>query len=174
MSLPQPYPLDVTRALLDCARDARFDFGEDTAIVAVQHMLLQTVDLLHAVMAMGVRPKNMFVLGKVYSNNPLVMRTLRDLGVTVVDTTVPKPGEFHCSFQRDVNTLWQVAAERLAERRIKRIIVLDDGGVCIVSVPPEILRRYTVCGVEQTTRGMVLFEETPPPFAVIAWARAGV
>jgi len=174
MSLPQPYPLEVTRALLNCARDARFDFGEDTAIVAVQHMLLQTVDLLHAVMAMGVKPKNMFVLGKVYSNNSLVMRTLRDLGVTVLDTTVPEPGEFHCSFQRDVNTLWQVAAERLAERRIKRIIVLDDGGVCIVSVPPEILRRYTVCGVEQTTRGMVLFEETPPPFAVIAWARAGV
>ena len=174
MSQPQPYPLEVTRALLDCARDARFNFGEDTAIVAVQHMLLQTVDLFHAVIAMGVRPKNIFTLGKVYSNNLPVMRTLQDLGVTVVDTTVPEPGEFHCFFQRDINTLWQVAAERLAERRIKRIIVLDDGGVCIVSVPPEILRRYTVCGVEQTTRGMVLFEETPPPFAVIAWARAGV
>ena len=174
MSQPQPYPLEVTRALLDCARDARFDFGDDTAFVAVQHMLRQTVDLLHAVIAMGVSPKNIFALGKVYSNSFPVMRTLRDLGVTVVDTTVPEPGEFHCFFQRDVNTLWQVAAERLADRRIKRIIVLDDGGVCIISVPPEILRRYMVCGVEQTTRGMFLFEETPPPFAVIAWARAAV
>jgi D-isomer specific 2-hydroxyacid dehydrogenase, NAD binding domain len=170
----QPYPMEVTRALLDCTRDARFDFGEDTAIVAVQHMLLQTVDLLYAVIAMGVRPNNIFTLGKVYSNNLAVMQTLRDLGVKVAGTTVPEPGEFHRFFQQDVNTLWQVAAERLAERRIKRIIVLDDGGACIVSVPPEILRRYTVCGVEQTTRGMVLFEETPPPFAVIAWARAGV
>jgi hypothetical protein len=174
MSQPQPYPLEVTRALLDCARDARFDFGEDTAIVAVQHMLLQTVDLFYGVIAMGVRPKNIFTLGKVYSNNLPVMGTLRDLGVTVVDTTVPEPGEFHRFFQRDVDTLWQVAAGRLAERRIKRIIVLDDGGVCIIRVPPEILRRYIVCGVEQTTRGMVLFEETPPSFAVIAWARAGV
>jgi len=174
MSQPQPYPLEVTRALLDCARDAQFDFGEDTAIVSVQHMLLQTFDLLRSVIAMGVNPGNIFALGKVYSNNLQVMRALRDLGITVVKTSVPEPGEFHSSFQQDINTLWQVAAERLSERRIKRIIVLDDGGGCIVSVPPEILRRYTVCGVEQTTRGMVLFEETPPPFAVIAWARAGV
>jgi D-isomer specific 2-hydroxyacid dehydrogenase, NAD binding domain len=174
MSQSYPYPLEVTRTLMDCARAAGFDFGEDTAIVAVQHMLRQTVDLFHGVTAMGVSPKNIFALGKIYSNNLSVMQTLRDLGVTVVDSTVPEPGEFHCFFLRDINTLWQVAAERLAERPIKRIIVLDDGGVCIVSVPPEILRRYAVCGVEQTTRGMVLFEETPPPFAVIAWARAGV
>ena len=174
MSQPQAYPLEVTRALLDCARAARFDFGEDTAIVAVQHMLWQTVDLFRAVAALGVSPKNIFALGKVYSNSLPVMGTLREMGVTVVDTTVPEPGEFHCFFQRDIDKLWQVAAENLAQRRIKRIIVLDDGGVGITSVPADILRRYAVCGVEQTTRGMVLFEETPPRFAVISWARAGV
>ena len=173
MSL-QAYPLEVTQALLDCARTARFCFGKDTAIVAVQHMLRQTVDLLRAVAALGVSPKNMFALGKVYSNSLPVMRTLRDMGVTVLNTTVPEPGEFHSFFQRDINRLWQVAAEKLAERGIKRIIVLDDGGVCITSVPVDIRRRYAICGVEQTTRGMVVFEEKPPCFAVISWARAAV
>src|SRR5262249_18808928 len=62
----------------------------------------------------------------------------------------------------------------LRNRNIKRILVLDDGGVCITSVPSEVLQRYTLCGVEQTSLGMFLFEEKPPPFAVMSWARAAV
>jgi hypothetical protein len=137
-------------------------------------MLLQTADLFRALIQMGVAPKNIFTLGKVYSNSPAVMKTLRCMGVTVIDTTVPEPGEFQPYFQCDINRLWRVAAETLAQRRIARVIVLDDGGVCISNVPDDILRRYAVCGVEQTTRGIVLLEEKSPPFAVISWARAAV
>jgi len=171
---PQSYLLEVHEALLERARIARFVFGSDTAIVAVQHMLRQTVDLFRTVAEMGVDVRNIFALGKVYSNSQPVIETLREIGVTVIDTTVPEPGEFQSYFQRDVNKLWQVAINTFSERRIKRVIVLDDGGVCISSVPPDVLRQYAVCGVEQTTRGMVLIKEKPPPFAVISWARAGV
>ena len=38
----------------------------------------------------------------------------------------------------------------------------------------KFLQRYALCGVEQTSMGMFLFEEKPPPFAVMAWARAAV
>ncbi len=60
MSQLYPYSLEVTRALLDRARDARFSFGNDTAMVAVQHMLWQTVDLFRTVAEMGVNTKNIF------------------------------------------------------------------------------------------------------------------
>ena len=168
---PQSYLLEVHRALLDRARTARFVFGNDTAIVAVQHMLRQTVDLFQTVAEMGVNPRNIFALGKVYSNNAHVLRTLRAMGVTVVETTMPEPGEFTSYLQRDIERLWAVAAETLAQRRIRRVIVLDDAGTCITSVPAEILRRYAVCGIEQTSSGVFLFEQSPPPFAVISWAR---
>ena len=174
MSHLQPYPLEVIRALVDRARSAGFSFGKDTAIVAVQHMLWQTVELFRAVADMGVDPKNIFAVGKIYSNSQPVIAALREMGVTVIDTTVAAPGEFQAYFQHDVDKLWQVAAERFSEQRIKRVSVLDDGGVCITSVPSDVLRQYDVCGVEQTTRGMVLINEKPPSFAVISWARAGV
>ena len=174
MSHPQHGSLAVTRSLSHCARGAKFHFGEDTALVAVQHMLLQTVDLLQTIGAMGLNLKNVFALGKVYSNSPPMIQMLRDIGVTVVDSTTPEPGEFRSYFQRDVEKLWQVAAEKLSERNIRRILVLDDGGDCITSAPPEVLQRYALCGVEQTSRGMFLFEEQPPSFAVISWARAAV
>jgi len=103
-----------------------------------------------------------------------VIQLLRDMGVTVIDSTTPEPGEFRSYFQRDVERLWQVAAAKISERNIRRILVLDDGGDCITSAPPEVLQRYALCGVEQTSRGMFLFEEQPPSFAVISWARAAV
>jgi D-isomer specific 2-hydroxyacid dehydrogenase-like protein len=174
MRHPQLSPLEVTRALLRCARAAHFDFGDDTAIVSVQHMLQQTVDLFQTVSEIGINLTNIFALGKVYSNSLLVIETLRAMGVTVIESTMPEPGEFHSCFERDTQSLWQIAAETLAQRRIKRVLVLDDGGVCITSVPSEVLCRYAVCGVEQTSLGMFLFEEKPPPFAVVSWARSAV
>jgi D-isomer specific 2-hydroxyacid dehydrogenase, NAD binding domain len=170
----QSLTLDVTRALLDRAKSARFQFGADTALVAVQHMLLQTVDLFDIAGAMGLDPKNIFALGKVYSNSQTVIGLLRDRGVTVIEGSTPAPGEFHSSFERDVETLWQITAEALAQRNIKRILVLDDDGVCIVNTPHEVLRQYAVCGVEQTSQGIFLFKSKPPPFAVISWARSAV
>ena len=174
MSHSHSSPLEVTHALLTRARAAGFRFGDDTALVAVQHMLKQTVDLFQTMVAMGLHLKNIFALGKVYSNSAKVVETLRVMGVTVVESVMPPPGEFHRYFEEDTKRLWQVAAEQFARRGIKRVLVLDDGGVCITSVPPEILERYSVCGVEQTSLGMFLFEEKPPPFAVMSWARAAV
>lgn len=174
MQRSQLAPLEVTHALLDRALAAQFSLDEDTALIAVQHLLEQTVDLFDTIADMGVRYENIFALGKVYSNSCVVIKTLRNRGVTVVDSTMPEPGEFDQYFEQDCKRLWQVAAEALARRRIKRILVLDDGGSCITTVPPELLSRYSMCGVEQTSMGMFLFEEKPPPFAVISWARAAV
>jgi hypothetical protein len=174
MSRSHSSPLEVTQALLNCARAAGFRFGDDTALVAVQHMLKQTVDLFQTLGAMGLNLENIFALGKVYSNNAEVIETLRAMGVTVVQSVMPPPGEFQRCFEYDTHRLWQVAAEHLARRRIRRVLVLDDGGVCITSVPPEVIRRYLLCGVEQTSRGMFLFEEKRPAFAVMSWARAAV
>ena len=174
MSRSPSSSFEVTQALLNCARATGFRFGEDTALVAVQHMLGQTVDLFRTVVAMGLDVKNIFALGKIYSNSAKVIETLRAMGVTVVESVKPPPGEFQPYFEQDTNRLWRVAAEQLARRRIKRVLVLDDGGVCITSVPTEVLQRYAMCGVEQTSLGIFLFEVKPPPFAVISWARAAV
>ena len=166
--------MEVTRALADCARAARFDFGEGTALVAVQHMLWQTIDLFEAIVSLGVKRENIFALGKVYSNSPVVIGALRDQRITIVESTNPAPGEFKSCFIHDVERLWETVARTLARRDIKRILVLDDGGRCIGQMPVEISRKYHVAGVEQTSFGMFLFEENPPPFAVVSWARAAV
>src|SRR5690349_1218045 len=170
----QIHTLEVTQSLFERAKSAFFSFREDTALVAVQHMLEQTIDLFDTIACLCLNPQNIFALGKVYSNSRPVIETLRNRGITVVETTMPEPGKFDDYFEQDSKKLWQVAAEKLAGRRIKRILVLDDGGACITTTPPELLRRYAMCGVEQTSLGMFQFEKKPPLFAVFAWARAAV
>lgn len=174
MSKTESNPLAVTRALLNRARTVSFSLGEETALVAVQHMLLQTVDLLKTIGEMGLKLENVFALGKIYSNSDVVIETLKEMGVTIVESTVPEPGEFHPNFDRDVRRLWRVAAAALAQRQIKRILVLDDAGVCITNTPADVLKRYTLYGVEQTSQGTFLFERKPPPFGVVSWARSAV
>ena len=174
MTKPQLSLMDVTRALVERARTANFNFGEDTAVVAVQHMLWQTIDLFEALGALGIRRENIFALGKVYSNNAIVIAALRSRGTNVIESTTATPGEFDRAFQADVDRLWQVVQQTLAPRRIKRILVLDDGGKCAMSMPCELLTRYAVAGVEQTSFGMFQFEHSPPPFAVVSWARSAV
>ncbi|HEX6719198.1 MAG TPA: NAD(P)-dependent oxidoreductase [Pyrinomonadaceae bacterium] len=137
-------------------------------------MLEQTIELFKTAAEMGLNLKNIFALGKVYSNSAPVIETLRNMGVTVVESAIPNAGQFHPTVERDTHRLWQVAAEALGRRQIRRVLVLDDGGVCITSTPSQILQRYAVAGVEQTSLGMFLFEEKPPPFAVISWARSAV
>lgn len=174
MTKPRLSLMDVTRGLANRARTAQFSFGEDTAIVAVQHLLRQTLDLLEAVSSLGVKRENIFALGKVYSNSRPVMAALRNRGINVIESTTPPPGEFEPAFQHDVNRLWDVVRRKLAQRHIRRILILDDGGKCATSIPPDLLARYAVTGVEQTSFGIFVFEETPPPFAVISWARSAV
>jgi hypothetical protein len=137
-------------------------------------MLHQTVDLLRSVGQIGLKPENIFALGKVYSNSVPVMNAIRNMGATVVESTAPIPGEFDEAFERDIKRLWKTVSEKLAQRRIKRIIVLDDGGRCAVNIPADLLASYAVAGVEQTSLGMFLFEVRPPPFAVFSWARSAV
>lgn len=165
---------EVTQALIGCARAAKFKFGADTALVVVQHMLWQTVDLLQAVADMGQRLENIFALGKVYSNSIPVIQTIREMGVTVTESTMPAPGGFNECFAQDIKHLWEIARRELTQRHIKRIIVLDDAGACITNTPPDLLRQYRIAGVEQTSLGVFVFEEQPPPFGVISWARSAV
>ena len=110
MQYSQLSPLEVTHSLLDRALAAHFSLEEDTALIAVQHMLEQTVNLFDTVADLGVRYENIFALGKVYSNSRVVIKTLRNRGVTVVDSTMPQPGKFDQYFEQDCKRLWQVAA----------------------------------------------------------------
>jgi hypothetical protein len=125
-------------------------------LVCVQHLLETTGSLIESLIALGLRPKATFVLGKVYSTNSSVVSALRQLGTNVVEPRVPLvPGEYRTVFGEDVDELWRLVSEALHVLAVSQVVVLDDGGGCLAHIPEDLLSYTTVVGVEQTTSGVV-------------------
>tara|TARA_A100000171_G_scaffold52177_1_gene69402 strand:+ start:7879 stop:9117 length:1239 start_codon:yes stop_codon:yes gene_type:complete len=125
----------------------------DVFIISVQHLLSTTGSLFEGFVEMGIDPRKIFLLGKVYSNNIESIQGLRDLGINVFDSSHKfLPGDFKESFLSDVKKIW---AE--FEKGIKaesEIIILDEGGYLLNSIPERLCYKNKIVGIEQTTFGV--------------------
>jgi hypothetical protein len=125
-----------------------------------QHLLNTTGSLFQMLIGLGAKPKNIFVIGKSYSNCQEVIEGLRNLKVHVYEGT-PRDtwGDFAHAYGRDVYSMWNdinkhIESKRRGREAIESIIVLDDGGHVLqeMTASSRLLCRYNV-GIEQTTSG---------------------
>lgn len=127
------------------------------AFVCVQHLLDSTLDIFEALIQLGAKPDNIFLLGKHYSTSPEVVEKAEALGIQVQNfTPLTQLGTYKEVFDQDITNLW-LQVRRFLEKNthsIDKLIVLDDGGKCFKSIPKDILREYNVVGIEQTTAGL--------------------
>ena len=125
--------------LLDrIASQAPFQLGSLRGImlVCVQHLLETTGSLIQTLLSLGLDPRNIHILGKSYSSNPVVEDRLRTLGVNVAETGRQRHwGEYSSQLTQDVGRLWTQVASAIDAQRPDAVIVLDDGGFCIKGMP---------------------------------------
>jgi hypothetical protein len=156
---------------------------EGVAFVCVQHLVETTGSLFEALLRLGARAENVFVLGKCYSTNKGVLRRLRRMKLWAHGGTKPQGlGEFTGAFKDDVRYMWDVALRHCQSEGLRSVIVLDDGGYCLQLIPRR--RRQggrsqlpDLCfsGVEQTTRGFTgIGQQAPGDFPIIQVARCAV
>lgn len=124
-------------------------------IIAVQHLLRSTGSLFETIIRYGIKPQNIFLTGKIYSTNFETSEKLKRLGINVVESTIPDKLGYYISFlEKDVKFMWKELIKVLTPGA--KIIILDDGGFVLKNVPDEVLSRYKVFGIEQTTSGVRL------------------
>ena len=156
--------------LLDrIASQAPFPLGSLRGImlVCVQHLLETTGSLIQTLLSLGLDPRNIHILGKSYSSNPVVEHRLRTLGANVAEPGRQQHwGEYSSQLTRDVGRLWTQVASAIDAQRPDAVIVLDDGGFCIKGMPRCLLDGIPVVGIEQTMSGLSLLG-VPPLFPVI-------
>ncbi len=127
------------------------------ALVCVQHFLETTGTLIESLLKVGLLPQNVFAAGKVYSTNPDVERRIRGLGVHVQPSGVPNRwGYYEDQLRADVVKLWETATRHVRRNRIRKVIILDDGGSALSTVPEQLLLTSNIAGVEQTMSGIAL------------------
>ncbi|MES2141386.1 MAG: NAD(P)-dependent oxidoreductase [Pseudomonadota bacterium] len=144
---------------------------KNTAIVYIHHPLQTSVNLVDSMVRLGAVPKNIFILGKKYSECKEVVDTIKKYGVYYQPCSEQAGlGQFSYSFTRDINWLWKNVTDSLKEG-VENVLVLDHGGYASSFIPPSIFHQYKVVGVEKTAAGLTkLKEQGLPPFPVINMA----
>ncbi len=141
---------------------------KNSIFVCVQHLLYTSVDLFNALIYLGAQPNNIFLLGKLYSNNQDVFNILSQKGLNLIQSLPQtKFGYFQESFENDILRLWSKVLEHLKYRNIEKVIILDDGGFCLKDAPSQILNDYPVMGIEQTSSGLVKIGKNKLAFPLI-------
>lgn len=148
---------------------------ENILFICVQHLLFTTLDLFKAFEILGAKAENIYVLGKVYSSNQVVIQKIIESGYTYQPTTEQAHiGDFSKSFEDDIQKLWHKVETDLLIKSVDAIIILDDGGCCISKVPNSILAKYKICAVEQTSSGINRISRRKPALPVVTVATSAV
>lgn len=158
--------LPVLQTLLN---DFSSAIREDITLVAVQHLLSSTGSLFDAIVSLGIKPNNIYLLGKIYSTHSETEKKLRSLGINIPQATHPAiPGTYAEALETDVKRLWHKVKENMSHNSL--VIILDDGGYAIKNCPEEILNGYRVLGIEQTMSGIKLLNRNFKNLPVISVA----
>ncbi len=125
----------------------------DYAIVAHTHLLPNNFPFFrHLAYLVGFG--RMFVLEKPYST---VQGTYNDLiksGCEVIQVRMEPGLPYEYAVQKSVAILWTKVIEELKKNDITKLLLVDDGGDLWASIPWEALHGVSICGVEQTQRGI--------------------
>lgn len=146
----------------------------DTLIVCIQHLYSTTYSMFEAFFESGLKPENLFVLGKCYSTDPRVFYQLKERGVFVSDLSLQF--DSHRSYDEDFDLavdglLVQVQADKDLSQ-FDQVILLDDGGHLLEKAIHRFPLAANIVGIEQTSSGYHRISKHCLPFPVINLARA--
>jgi hypothetical protein len=65
-----------------------------------------------------------------------------------------QPGDFTSAIEYTADVVWDALVSDLSKRKIAKIMVLDDGAICLTRVPKSIIGTIPIVGVEQTSHGI--------------------
>ncbi|MBU6234204.1 MAG: hypothetical protein KGQ41_00015 [Alphaproteobacteria bacterium] len=129
-----------------------------TLLIGCQHLTPSTLGLLERFEATGIDPKSMVLIGKCYSTVEGVVAAMHSRGMMAHGGSVPvSAGGYQEAHLRDVANLWQEVFIRLQSGDYDRLVVLDDGGDVIASMPAHV--AVPVVAVEQTTNGLLKLKQ---------------
>jgi len=160
--------------LLDFLIDQYQDKNQDlsgVAIISVQHLLETTGSMFESILDIGIPKDQIFITGKLYSNDPRTMSKLKKVGLSHTkssDSIVL--GKYYELLRQDCINLWKVTLEAIKNKDVHTIIVLDDGGMLLKTIPNFASEHYNLIGIEQTSSGVKL--NSAPKIPVINVARS--
>lgn len=162
--------MPVVDAVVQDALQRFDDPFKGTRIIYIQHSFPTSIYVMDSLLRLGATPRNIFVMGKSYSECPGVAKEIKKRGIYYQDCpSQALLGGFKTSFARGLGGLFTKCLEDLKD--VERFIIVDHGGHGIEFMPPEIFQNFPVVGIEKTTGGLFSPSVQGIPFPIIDMAR---
>ena len=147
---------------------------QDVYILCAQHILPTTHELFLTMFEMGLDPKNIAVIGKCYSTNP---ETYRKMHLDQIDVSESSIGfewndRFDFQYKNFIDRFFKLRIPKITSKKIKKLIILDDGGELIALANEHLTSLCDVVGIEQTTSGFEKLRQLELKIPVVNVARS--
>lgn len=149
-------------------KDKNIDFSR-IVIVACQHILEPQKVMFERLINIGFLPKNIFLIGKIYSTNMDVLQEIKKLGICVQETGFNTVSSFDDQHKHLCKYILQQS--KSFRDNAEKVVVLDDGGELIFQITQENTAQKIVA-IEQTSSGFRKLEKAGIPFPVYNVARS--
>lgn len=160
--------LDVTSEIF---KDVQLN---NVLLIASQHILETIRVMFGSFISKGLKPENIFLIGKCYSTNDEVMKRFQNMGINVS----PKSDSFdsYTSFDEQFEVYTTEFLEEIKNKvntkKFDKVIILEDGGNLLPKAELIFEDRSNFIGIEQTSAGYERLKNIKLDFPVINVARS--
>ncbi|HRA43277.1 MAG TPA: NAD(P)-binding domain-containing protein [Gammaproteobacteria bacterium] len=150
---------------------------EDTAFFSVQHILKTNVPLFkHLIEDFKAKPNNIYLSGKGYSDSTVAEHCLKKLGLRYfkLENSYTAAGQYQQHLRNHLKQVWHHFIDNLEKQNIKSLIIIDEGGHALETMPNFLCFEYAMAGIEQTRGGLYSPAVNSLPFPLIEVASSAI
>ena len=127
----------------------------DVLLLACQHLLEPQQKMFEHLLKLGLRPENCVIVGKNYSTNSEVLKSLRGHGCIIAPFSDQfEPNQpFDQWFQDKLTAFIRKEISSRPMDKYRKVLILDDGGFMHLIVNEICTHTDNVVGIEQTSSG---------------------
>lgn len=146
----------------------------NTLVIACQHLLGTTYDLFDEMFKKGLKPENVYLIGKCYSTNKETFHKFVNRGVNVsaYSSEFDSYVSFDEQFQGYIEKFLQEIKTKINTKNYEKVVILDDGGNLILFANDFFEDSSNFIGIEQTSSGYEKIKDINLSFPVINIARS--
>ncbi len=162
--------------VLDTAEklSSNIKIGDDVVLLGLQHLTPTTVSLFERLIKKGLRPENIYLMGKCYSANPINFLKLSELGIKMSERSFyfNSYESYDETLKESVFQFFKETASQIDFSKCKKVILLDDGATLLSAASQLLPENIEVIGIEQTSAGYHRAKKSKVPFPIINVARS--
>ncbi len=150
---------------------------EDTAFFSVQHILKTNVPLFkHLIEDFKAKPNNIYVSGKGYSDSTVAEHCLKKLGLRYfkLENSYTAAGQYQQHLRNHLKQVWHHFIDNLEKQNIKSLIIIDEGGHALETMPNFLCFEYAMACIEHTRGGLYSPAVNSLPFPLIEVASSAI